>query len=64
MLRLPEDVINKWFSISEEVISEVADHDSISRRIYESWKNYRNHAIALAPHNDLGFLEARNQRQL
>ena len=63
MLRLPEDVINKWFSISEEVISEVADHDTISRRIYESWKNYRNHAIALAPHNDLGFLEARNRRQ-
>ncbi|PPR29423.1 MAG: Monocarboxylate 2-oxoacid-binding periplasmic protein [Alphaproteobacteria bacterium MarineAlpha9_Bin2] len=64
MRRLPDDVIDNWFLISRKVISEVADHDSISKRIYQSWKNFRDHAIAIAPYNDLGFLEARHKRQL
>ena len=57
-----EDFKRKTVSFYRYVIINSASE--LRDELYESWKNYRNNAIALAPHNDLGFLEARNRRQL
>ncbi len=58
---LPNDIIEKWFELSENVIKEVANHDKISREIYESWRMHRNNSITIAPFNNLGFLNSREK---
>ncbi|MBL29038.1 MAG: ABC transporter substrate-binding protein [Rhodospirillaceae bacterium] len=57
--RLPDDIQKKWFTVSEEVVAETAAEGDINRRIYESWKSFRQQARALAPLSELGFMEGR-----
>jgi len=61
MLNFPEEIIKAWIDTSKEVIENVGYHDEISTKIYNSWKNFRNNAIDIAPFNNLGFLKAREK---
>jgi len=56
---LPEDILRRWFAVSDEVVAETADEGKISLRIYESWKTFRARAREIAPLSELGFLRSR-----
>ncbi|MGB0496037.1 MAG: TRAP transporter substrate-binding protein [Kangiellaceae bacterium] len=43
--RLPQDVLDKFQSISEEVVRELADNNELSKRIFDSYLNYKNSAL-------------------
>ena len=58
---LPEDVVESWVKNSEEVISEIAKKDNISKKIYQSWSDYRKNAKNISKYYDLGFLQSRNK---
>lgn len=57
--QFPEEVSQKLFEVSDEVVSEVAEEDELSRRIYESWSEFRSKAIYLSPYSTHGFMASR-----
>ena len=57
--RLPDDVLRRWFEISEEVNAEAGAGGDINRRIYESWQTFRRRSLAIAPLSTLGFMQSR-----
>ena len=59
MAPLPPEMLARWFEISAEVVAETAQDDAISRRIYESWLEFRARSVAIAPLSSLGFMQAR-----
>ena len=56
---LPDDVLRRWFELSEEVNAEAGSGADINRRIYESWTRFRRRSIAIAPLSTLGFMQSR-----
>ncbi len=56
---LPDDVIKAWVENSEVVIKEISNKNDISKRIYNSWNEYREKSKKISKYYDLGFLEAR-----
>ena len=59
--RFPEDVSDGLFSVSEQVVAEVSEEDDLSRRIYNSWSEFREKASILAPYSTHGFMAGRNK---
>ncbi len=57
----PDDVLNAWFEKSAEVVAEAAEQDDLAKRIFDSWSQYRQRAMALAPYADYGFMQARQR---
>jgi len=57
----PDDVLKAWFEKSAEVVAETATEDELAQRIYDSWSQYRQRAMALAPYADYGFMKARER---
>ena len=57
--RLPEDILQRWFEVSEEVVAETAADGDINRQIYESWSEFRRRSIGIAGLAELGFMNAR-----
>ncbi len=43
--RLPEDVLEKFKEISDELVAEQGDHDELSKRIYLSYLNFKKNSI-------------------
>lgn len=56
---LPADILKRWFEVSAEVVAETAAEGDINRRIYESWRQFRLQAMALAPYAEYGFMANR-----
>ena len=56
---LPADVLRRWFEASAEVVADAGTGADINRRIYESWTNFRDRAVAIAPLSTLGFMQSR-----
>ena len=40
--RFPDDVLQRFREIADELVAEIASRDEISRRIYASWSAYRS----------------------
>jgi TRAP-type mannitol/chloroaromatic compound transport system substrate-binding protein len=40
--RLPEDVLSEFKAISEQLVEEQGDHNELSKRIYQSYLNFRS----------------------
>ncbi|MFO8025609.1 TRAP transporter substrate-binding protein [Thiohalophilus sp.] len=43
--RYPDDVLKKLRNLSDEVVAEVAGKDKMSRKVYESFKKFRDQAM-------------------
>ena len=59
--RFPEDVSDGLFAVSKQVVAEVSEEDDLSRRIYNSWSEFREKASILAPYSTHGFMAGRNE---
>ncbi|MDZ7803269.1 TRAP transporter substrate-binding protein [Thiohalophilus sp.] len=43
--RYPDDVLKKLRNLSDEVVAEVAEKDKMSKKVYESFKKFRDQAM-------------------
>ncbi|MDR9436762.1 MAG: TRAP transporter substrate-binding protein [Thiohalophilus sp.] len=43
--RYPDDVLKKLRNLSDDVVAEVAEQDKMSRKVYESFKKFRDQAM-------------------
>lgn len=43
--RFPDDVLKKLRNLSDDVVAEVAKNDKMSRKVYESFKKFRDQAM-------------------
>lgn len=43
--RLPDDVLNRFKEISEELVAEQGQHDELSKRIYQSYLNFKANSL-------------------
>jgi TRAP-type mannitol/chloroaromatic compound transport system substrate-binding protein len=55
----PAEVVARLHAVSREVVAEVAEHDELSARIYESWSAFRDTMQAYAPYGAHGYLRGR-----
>lgn len=58
--RLPDDVLQEFRRISEQVIEEMANVDATSQRVYASWKSFLDGVSAYHRIAEDAFIEARN----
>jgi len=59
MRKFPDEVLREVGRVSGEVIREVADHDDLGRRIYDSFIAARRNGMAWGEWSDEGFMAAR-----
>jgi TRAP-type mannitol/chloroaromatic compound transport system substrate-binding protein len=57
--RFPNDVLAALKTLSDEVVAEIAEHDPLSRRVYESFKRFRDQVIAWHDLSERAYLDAR-----
>lgn len=57
--RLPDEVLQTLYKISNEVVAEIADKDAFSRKVYESYLSFREQAIARQAISELAYLNIR-----
>ena len=43
--RLPDDVLNRFREISEQLVAEQGEHDELSKRIYQSYLNFKTQSL-------------------
>ena len=55
----PAEVVSRLHAVSHEVVAEVAEHDALSARIYETWLAFRDTMHAYAPYGPYGYLRGR-----
>ncbi len=55
----PKDLLKQFFSLSEQIVADVAQDGDINKRIYESYAQYRKQAIEMSPFSERGFMNAR-----
>ena len=61
--RLPDDVLNEIRMVSEQMIQEMVngDDDELSKRIYESWRRYRDDVVAYHEISERAYINARSK---
>jgi len=57
--KLPDEVLNKLQSLSDEVINEVAATDKMTKKVFESFKSYRDKVKQWSDISELAYLKAR-----
>ena len=57
--RYPDSVLKALFSTAQEVVASVANEGELEKKIFESYKSYRDKTIAMSPFTELGFMQAR-----
>lgn len=57
--RFPEAVLEKIRALSDEVVTEIAAKDAMSKKIYESFQQFRNQVMAWHDISERAFLNAR-----
>jgi TRAP-type mannitol/chloroaromatic compound transport system substrate-binding protein len=57
--RFPDDVLNKLKSLSDEVVAEVAAKDKLSKKVFESYRQFRDQALAWHDISERAYLNAR-----
>ncbi len=55
----PADVLKKLLELSDQVVAEIAEKDTMSRKVYESYINFRKQAIAWGNVSERPYLNAR-----
>lgn len=59
VLKLPDEVLNKLQSLSDEVINEVAATDKMTKKVFESFKSYRDKVKQWSDISELAYLKSR-----
>lgn len=57
--RLPAPVIDKLKTLSDEVVAEIAENDAMSKKVYESFKQFRDQVMAWQNVSERAYLNAR-----
>jgi len=57
--RFPDEVLKKLRELSDEVVAEVAAKDPMSKKVYDSFKSFRDQAIAWHDVSERAYLNAR-----
>ena len=57
----PEDVLSSLKKLGDEVVAEVATKNKLSKKVYASFKNYRDNVVAWHNISERAFLNARNR---
>ena len=57
--RFSDDMLRKFGTVSGQVVAEVGNKDPMAKRVYESFLDYRKHAITWAKIGEQGYLNAR-----
>ncbi|MGR9045779.1 MAG: TRAP transporter substrate-binding protein [Gammaproteobacteria bacterium] len=60
VLALPDEVLKKLRQISEEVVSELAEHDPNAKKIYASMSRFKKQVVRWGDISELAFLKARS----
>ncbi len=59
VLKLPDDVLSTLQRLSDEVVNELATKDSMSKKIFSSFENYRHQVKKWTDISELAYLQAR-----
>ena len=59
VLKLPDEVLNKLQSLSDEVINEVAATDEMTKKVFKSFKVYRDNVKQWSDISELAYLKSR-----
>lgn len=57
--RFSDEMLARIGKVSEEVVTEVGNSDAATKKVYESYLQYRKHAVAWADIGERAFLNAR-----
>ncbi len=57
--KFPDEVLKKLMTISDEVVAEIANKDPMSKKVYESFKKFRDDSAAYADVSERAYLNAR-----
>ena len=55
----PDDVIKKLHALSNEVVSKVGEHDELSKKIYQSFIEFKANVMQWSEVGEQGFMKAR-----
>jgi TRAP-type mannitol/chloroaromatic compound transport system substrate-binding protein len=58
--RLPDPVLARLRQLSDEVVGEIADKDPLSRRVYDSFRQFRDQAVAWHNVSERSYLNTRS----
>ena len=58
--KFPDEVLAQLKAVSDEVVAEIADKDPMSKKVYESFKAFREQASAWHDVSERAFLNARS----
>ena len=59
MRQYPDDVIKKLHALSTDVVAKVGEHDEISKRIHQSFLEFKNNVIQWSRVSEQGYMKAR-----
>lgn len=57
--QFPDEVLKEIIKVSDEVVAEIAKKDDLSKRVYESYKNFRDESAAYVDVSERAYLNAR-----
>ena len=57
---LPGDVLKRLRELSDEVVAEIAERDAFSRKVYDSFRSFREQAREWHTVSELAYLQARS----
>jgi len=60
MRQYPDDVIIKLHGIANEVVAKVGEHDDLSKRIYQSFAEFKSNVLQWSRISEQGFMKARS----
>lgn len=58
--KFPDEVLKELVKVSDEVVAEIANKDELSKRIYESFKAFRDSSSAYLEVSEQAYLNARS----
>jgi len=59
VLKLPDEVLTKLQSLSDEVIAEIAQTDKMAQKVFKSFKTYRDQVKKWSAISELAYLQSR-----
>ncbi len=60
--RLPDDVLDKFEELSEQVVQEIAETNAFSRKVYDSYANYKRQVYQWHQVSEQAFYELRRKK--
>jgi len=55
----PPDLVKTSFAVSKDVVAETQNFDSLTKKIFENWENFRSESIQRGPYAEQGYMNNR-----